>query len=102
MDTQAIWNVVLQALPLLLGPLAVWGATALVAKLKPTLTGKTLIALVVPFFSFIATIIATFIGTTVNPILLFALNTCATFVHEFLKEWQKDAALKELAKAQPK
>ena len=101
MDFGAIFQLLLQALPLLLGPLVVWAATALVTKFKPTLTGKQILVLVVPFLSFLTTVVAYFVGVTVNPFILLFLNTIATFIHEVVKEWQKDAEVKALA-AQPK
>ena len=85
----AFLQMLLQSLPMIAGPLAVYFATWAVKTIRPALTGKQIMLMVVPVCSFLAAIVAWALNIPLNPVVQVALNFAATAIYEFLKEWNK-------------
>jgi hypothetical protein len=71
---------------MMLMPLLIWVVTWIVKKIKPTLSGVTIVAVIIPLLSFAGALIPTLIGTTTPFWLQLVLNFLAIAFNEIKKQ----------------
>jgi len=77
-------------LSFIITPVATFLLSAFVNWIRPAAIGDKLMLLVVALFSAAATAVDTlWLGSTQNTISLFLAGLASTFIHQFLKQFQK-------------